>query len=125
MTDVRGKVAFITGGGSGVGYGQASVFADAGCRVAIADIRQDHLDEAAGQLAKKGHEVLAVNSAHHQAVDRTGRAVVVSATAPDGVVEAIEHPGYRFCLGIQWHPEFLISEGDLPILRALVGAAGR
>jgi putative glutamine amidotransferase len=71
------------------------------------------------------HDVLAVNSAHHQAADRTGRGVAVSATAPDGVVEAIEHPGYRFCLGVQWHPEFLISEGDLPILQALVRAAAR
>ncbi len=70
-----------------------------------------------------GHDVLAVNSAHHQAVDRTGRDVVVSATAPDGVIEAIEHPAHRFCLGVQWHPEFLISEGDLPLLQALVEAA--
>ncbi len=46
MTQVAGKVAFITGGGSGVGLGQARVFAEAGCKVAIADIRQDHLDEA-------------------------------------------------------------------------------
>jgi putative glutamine amidotransferase len=56
--------------------------------------------------------------------------VRISATAPDGVVEAIEHPGYRFCIGVQWHPEFLISPGDRLILEALVaasalGAAGR
>jgi len=44
MDDFRGKVAFITGGGSGVGLGQAKVFGKAGCRVVIADIRQDHLD---------------------------------------------------------------------------------
>jgi len=60
MTDVSGKVAFITGGGSGVGYGQAHVFADAGCRIAIADIRQDHLDEAAEKLDAAGHEVMAI-----------------------------------------------------------------
>lgn len=60
MTDVSGKVAFITGGGSGVGYGQARVFADAGCRIAIADIRQDHLDEAAEKLDAAGHEVMAI-----------------------------------------------------------------
>ncbi|MDH4074196.1 MAG: SDR family NAD(P)-dependent oxidoreductase [Gammaproteobacteria bacterium] len=53
MTDAQGKVAFITGGGSGVGYGQASVFADAGCRVAIADVRQDHLDEAADRVERE------------------------------------------------------------------------
>jgi NAD(P)-dependent dehydrogenase (short-subunit alcohol dehydrogenase family) len=46
MTNVAGRTAFITGGGSGVALGQAKVFAQAGCKVAIADIRQDHLDEA-------------------------------------------------------------------------------
>jgi NAD(P)-dependent dehydrogenase (short-subunit alcohol dehydrogenase family) len=61
MTDVAGKVAFITGGGSGVGFGQASVFAEAGCKVAIADIRQDHLDEATASLSGKGYEVLPVS----------------------------------------------------------------
>jgi NAD(P)-dependent dehydrogenase (short-subunit alcohol dehydrogenase family) len=60
MTDVAGKVAFITGGGSGVGFGQASIFADAGCRVAIADIRQDHLDEATEYLSSKGHNVMPI-----------------------------------------------------------------
>ncbi|MBX5436537.1 MAG: SDR family NAD(P)-dependent oxidoreductase [Alicyclobacillaceae bacterium] len=46
MQDLEGKVAFITGGGSGVGLGQAKVFAREGMKVAIADIRKDHLDEA-------------------------------------------------------------------------------
>jgi NAD(P)-dependent dehydrogenase (short-subunit alcohol dehydrogenase family) len=51
MQDVEGKVAFITGGGSGVGLGQAKVIARAGCRVVIADIRQDHLDQAMDYFA--------------------------------------------------------------------------
>jgi NAD(P)-dependent dehydrogenase (short-subunit alcohol dehydrogenase family) len=46
MKDFYGKVAFITGGGSGVALGQAKVFAKTGARVVIADIRDDHLDEA-------------------------------------------------------------------------------
>ncbi|MED4601619.1 SDR family NAD(P)-dependent oxidoreductase [Paenibacillus validus] len=46
MQDFKGKVAFITGGGSGVALGQAKVFAKAGMKVVIADIRQDHLDQA-------------------------------------------------------------------------------
>lgn len=46
MESLAGKVAFITGGASGVGLGQAKVFAEAGCRIVIADIRQDHLDAA-------------------------------------------------------------------------------
>ena len=46
MKIVEGKTAFITGGASGVGFGMAQVFAEAGMKVVIADIRQDHLDEA-------------------------------------------------------------------------------
>jgi NAD(P)-dependent dehydrogenase (short-subunit alcohol dehydrogenase family) len=45
---IADKVAFITGGGSGVGLGQAKVFSAAGARIVIADIRQEHLDEALG-----------------------------------------------------------------------------
>lgn len=60
MTKVAGKVAFITGGGSGVGLGQAAVFAGAGCRVAIADVRQDHLDAAVARLEASGSEALPV-----------------------------------------------------------------
>ncbi len=70
-----------------------------------------------------GTDSLEVNTAHHQAVDRAGAGVSISAMAPDGVVEAIEHPGYRFCLGVQWHPEFLISPGDGLILEGFVRAA--
>ena len=46
-----------------------------------------------------------VNSRHHQAVDRAGEGLVVSAVAPDGVIEAIEYPKHRFVIGVQWHPE--------------------
>ena len=46
MESFENKVAFITGGGSGVGFGQAKVFSAAGARVVLADIRQDHLDQA-------------------------------------------------------------------------------
>ena len=51
MRTVEGKTAFITGGGSGVGLGMAQVFAEAGMKVVIADIRQDHLDQAMGSFA--------------------------------------------------------------------------
>ena len=50
MRDVEGKVAFITGGGSGVGLGMAKAFVAAGMRVAIADIRADHLEAAMAEL---------------------------------------------------------------------------
>jgi len=60
MKDFAGKVAFITGGGSGAGLGQAKVFSEAGCRVVIADIRQDHLDEAMAYFRGKKAEVYAI-----------------------------------------------------------------
>jgi putative glutamine amidotransferase len=72
-----------------------------------------------------GSEELAVNSAHHQAVGDPAPGAVVDATAPDGVIEGIEAPGYRFCLGVQWHPEFLLSDGDRRIFAAFVAACRR
>ncbi|MGE0255206.1 MAG: gamma-glutamyl-gamma-aminobutyrate hydrolase family protein [Alphaproteobacteria bacterium] len=71
-----------------------------------------------------GAETLEVNSAHHQAARDDARGAVVNALAPDGVVEGIEAPDRRFCIGVQWHPEYLISVGDGPLLAAFVAAAG-
>jgi len=69
-----------------------------------------------------GASHMAVNSAHHQAVRSPGPRAVVNATAPDGVIEGIEDPSRRFCLGVQWHPEFHIDRGDRAIFDALIGA---
>jgi NAD(P)-dependent dehydrogenase (short-subunit alcohol dehydrogenase family) len=60
MKDFTGKVAFITGGGSGAALGQAKVFSEAGCKVVIADIRKDHLDEAMTYFREKKAEVHAI-----------------------------------------------------------------
>ena len=53
-----------------------------------------------------------VNSRHHQAVKEVARGFKVSATAPDGVIEAIEDPMALFCLGVQWHPENFFRTGE-------------
>ena len=53
-----------------------------------------------------------VNSRHHQAVKEVARGFRVSATAPDGVIEAIEDPAATFCLGVQWHPENFFRTGE-------------
>src|SRR5437762_2559589 len=53
-----------------------------------------------------GADELKVNSAHHQAAADQPKGVVINATASDGVIEGIEAPAYRFCIGVQWHPEF-------------------
>ena len=61
-----------------------------------------------------------VNSAHHQAVEKVGKNVVVNAIADDGIIEGIEHLELNFCIGVQWHPEFLIDKKDIKIFEALV-----
>lgn len=88
----------------------------AGHRVSVKD----------GTLLRRivGVDGLDVNSAHHQAALDEPDGVVVNALAADGVIEGIEAPAYGFCLGVQWHPEFHISEGDGKILKAFVDAAG-
>ncbi len=60
MRDFAGKILFITGGASGAGFGQAKVFSEAGCKIVIADIRQDHIDEAMAYFRDKKAEVHAI-----------------------------------------------------------------
>jgi putative glutamine amidotransferase len=57
-------------------------------------------------------DTCAVNSRHHQAIKEVGSGFRVAATAPDGVIEAIEDPTLRFCLGVQWHPENFWRTGE-------------
>jgi NADP-dependent 3-hydroxy acid dehydrogenase YdfG len=71
MRDVAGMTAFITGGGSGVGFGMAKAFCGAGMRVVIADVRQDHIDRAMHSL--RG------NSVHAIRLDVTDRAAMARA----------------------------------------------
>lgn len=69
-----------------------------------------------------GADAMRVNSSHHQAVRDPGPFAVVDAMAPDGVIEGIEDARFHFCIGVQWHPEFLIDPGDRRIFAALIGA---
>ena len=65
-----------------------------------------------------------VNSRHHQAVKAVARGFKVSATAPDGVIEAIEDPSTKFCLGVQWHPENFWRTGEFrPLFEGFLEAA--
>ena len=64
-----------------------------------------------------------VNSAHHQSVNNTGENFTVSALASDKVIEAIEHTQHPWCLGIQWHPEFLITNADVAIVKDFINHA--
>jgi putative glutamine amidotransferase len=68
----------------------------------------------------------AVNSRHHQAVKTVAAGFKAVATAPDGIIEAIEDPAARFCLGVEWHPENFWRTGEFrPIFEGFLDAANR
>ena len=69
-----------------------------------------------------GTTTLSVNSAHHQAVKSVPDPIVVNAVASDGVIEGIEDPRRSWCIGVQWHPEFHICEGDRLLHHAFIRA---
>jgi putative glutamine amidotransferase len=59
-----------------------------------------------------GRQEVLANTYHKQAIDRLGRGLRIVATAPDGVVEAVDDPAFPLMLGVQWHPERLHNESE-------------
>ena len=80
------------------------------------DIAQDSI------LHRLFGDKLVVNSFHHQCLKDPGKGLEITATAPDGIIEAVEMPDHRFVIGIQWHPEMLLTASDtmLPLFRQLM-----
>ena len=67
-----------------------------------------------------GVDKINVNSAHHQSVKKLGKNINISCKANDGVIEGIEHKNHKWCIGLQWHPEFLITKYDLKIIKNFI-----
>lgn len=90
------------------------------------DLPSHEVAVAPGTLLARlvGAGALRVNSTHHQAVREPGP-LAVAARAPDGLVEAVELPGHRFALGVQWHPEAVLRHEPrhARIYQGLVAAA--
>ncbi|SDG37727.1 gamma-glutamyl-gamma-aminobutyrate hydrolase family protein [Roseospirillum parvum] len=107
----------------------------------VIDTDIDHLDQCPAE--ERAHDVtitegsllhrlvgqtrMAVNTAHREAAAEAPEGLLVSARAEDGVIEAVEVPGKRFALGVQWHPEFFPEPGspDRRIIEGLVAAAAQ
>jgi putative glutamine amidotransferase len=71
-----------------------------------------------------GADQIMVNSLHMQGISRLADGLKPEAYAEDGLIEAARGPDEEaFCLGVQWHPEFHISEGDRKIFAAFIAAA--
>jgi NAD(P)-dependent dehydrogenase (short-subunit alcohol dehydrogenase family) len=114
MKDFIGKVAFITGGASGVGFGQAQIFSEAGCKVVIADIREDHLAEALAYFKGKDAAVHGIQldvtdrKAFESAADETERVfgsppellVLTAGVNAFGPAEAATYEDYDWVMGI-------------------------
>jgi len=75
MKEVRGKVAFITGGASGIGLGIAGAFVEAGMNVVLADLRQDHIDGALALFGQRGQS----KRVHAIRLDVTDRVAMAAA----------------------------------------------
>ncbi len=65
----------------------------------------------------KNSQKIFVNSAHHQGIKKIGQNLIVDAYAPDNLIEAFHHNQHPFCMGVQWHPEFLITDFDKSIIK--------
>lgn len=62
-------------------------------------------------------DTIETNSSHHQSVkDINHSYAIVNAKTEDGIIEGIEHKDHPFCLGLQWHPEFLVTANDNKII---------
>jgi gamma-glutamyl-gamma-aminobutyrate hydrolase PuuD len=71
-------------------------------------------------------DTCSVNSRHHQAIKQVAPGFEVTATAPDGVIEAIECGTSTFCLGVQWHPENFWRTGEFrPLFEGFIEACRR
>jgi gamma-glutamyl-gamma-aminobutyrate hydrolase PuuD len=75
--------------------------------------------EAGSLTAKILGDKATVRCSHHQAIDRVGDGLVVTARSADGIAEAVELPGAHFVVGVQWHPE---EDADRRLFEALLAA---
>lgn len=66
-----------------------------------------------------------VNSFHHQVVGRVGQGLKVTATARDGLIEAVEYPECDFVVGVQWHPEAMRDLLSVRLFRELVRSSAK
>jgi putative glutamine amidotransferase len=81
----------------------------------LAALLADHMEDG---------ETCHVNSRHHQAVKQVATGFTVTATSPDGVIEAMEMAGAPFCVAVQWHPENFWRTGEFrELFEGLVQAA--
>lgn len=136
MTRLSGKVAFITGGGTGIGRACAELFAQHGARVAVAGRRAKPLEQVAAQIDNRGGEAIAlrcdvteaagVTRAVETAVKRFGRLDVVVNSAGRALAATAEQTSdeqWAQVLAVNLTGTFFVSRAALPHLRAAGGGS--
>ena len=122
---VRGAVAPLGGGALTAGEGAVWAMTDARSMLLRIDPARNAVE---ARIKVPPTEAIAAGDGavwlSHPA-DNTVTRVDPATNKVVGVIEGIEAPRYRFCLGVQWHPEFHISEGDRRIFTAFVAAAAQ
>ena len=91
----------------------------------ISDVQKDLASSAQKVFEYRLFEIIKdseiqVNSAHHQAVKELGKNLIISGLARDGIVESIESTEHDWCIGVQWHPEFLITKADKLLISSFI-----
>ena len=138
MKDVRGKVAFITGGASGIGLGIAHALVDAGAKAVLADLRDDHLSAARADFASRGQSD-SVHGIHLDVTDRNGFAAAAdtaervfgkiqilinnAGVGIEGPLKDATYADWDFGLGVNLGGVINGLQAILPRMRAL-GAGG-
>jgi len=113
MDDLTGKVAFVTGGASGIGLALAEGFAKEGAKVVLADIEVEALKEAEGKLLSSGAEVIgvqcdvsdhgSVTAAADRAIEAFGKVHIVcnnAGVSPVGAIDETTPEDWKWCMGV-------------------------
>ena len=131
MKDLGGKVAFITGGGSGIGFGIAKCAAEAGMKVAIADVRADHLEQGLAKLRAAGAQAhgMLVDVADAAAVERAAEETIKvfgkvhlvcnnAGVSIFGPMDAATMDDWRWIMGVNVDGEITGIQSFMPRLKA-------
>src|SRR5487761_312174 len=136
MQRVSGKVAIITGGGTGIGRACALLFASEGAKVAVAARRRDKLDIVAQEIAAAGGEALtlecdvtnrgSVERAVRAVAERFGKLNVVvnnAGAVHTGTVEETSDDDWERIISVNLTGTFLLSRAAMPTLRRMGGGS--